>query len=264
MQSETCSCCQLTALELLRAIRHDPLSVGAEEGTPPEQTSADMDAQAPHITHAQTTAYESSSNKACNQFHAVMKNAGLEAPDEEVVSIPQLLGCSKATAAPQTAETQSQQPGTAAEQIATPLHISMDEVKARQSSCQEACNQFHAVMRNAGLQAPDEEVLSIPELVGYQQAPLHAANAAHPSQQPNTMDASSKQWHLILTQSSPDDEPMQGHADSNELDNAQASAVMDALEDPDTLEGTPAAADSPPVPTSAGVTSDCVKLQTSR
>lgn len=124
---------------------------------------------------------------------------------------------------------------------------SLEQVKGRETSGNEACKQFHAVMKNAGLEAIDEEVLSIPELMGCatpstQNNPtgVLSQSVSHPANQPSEADQDTN-VDLNQARSIPVDPndmmAAQGHDSNTGIGDKEASAVMDALKSPDILEG---------------------------
>lgn len=164
--------------------------------------SAEEEAQPPRLSRELTKGQESSGKEACRQFHAVMKNAGLEAPDEEIVPIQQLLGCPNLPVPPIPSE---QLPQSASQ---PPLE------SAPQSSSQSAS------------QADSQEDAITP----------HAQQKDQHAEQRTAAPSVDLDKARSISANESGDLGQQKHDNDSCLDQAEASTVMDALEDPATLE----------------------------
>ena len=241
-------------------------SVDESEAPLPEMLgvpSAPAPAPALGTSPEQIQSCRATANEACQQFHAVMKNAGLEAEDEEIVSIPQLLGCPAECPQPRSdTETQAhQQPdpkaeggeGTStksplgfstasnpSEPPMNPARSSQDQIRGQEASHHSACKQFHEVMKNAGLEAADEEVIPIPELLGCSNqspAPQASAAATPSANAPEPSKSLDLQNAISISSSQADSAEKRRVQGSLDLPTAEASQVMEALEHPSIIDG---------------------------
>ena len=152
-----------------------------------------------------------------------MKNAGLEAPNEEMVPIQQLLGCPNLPVPPILLE----DPPQSASQLPSE--------SALQSSSQPAS------------QADTQEFATTP----------HAQQKDQLAKQRTAAPGVDLDMARSISANESGDLGQQKHDSGHGFDHAEASAVMDALEDPATLE---AEAVAPPETANAhapGMLSDC-------